>query len=134
MTSLKRSILSAVALTVICLGAAARTNADSLVLTIDHPNHTVTPGTWINFTGTLTNATPLGFDIGGPGLSSPEGLVNLGDIAIPSNFLPDAGPLSTVSGGVFECQDISNRRARLLYRNRINSWVSRSRFRCPSFV
>jgi hypothetical protein len=100
MSSLKRSTLIAVALAVIYLGAAARTNADPLVLTVGNPNQTVTPGTWINFTGTLTNSTLLGFDIGGPGLLSPQGLVNLGDIAIPSNFLTDPGPLSTVSGGV----------------------------------
>jgi hypothetical protein len=100
MNSIKRTILIAVALTVINLGAAARANADPLVLTIDNPNHTVMPGTWITFTGTLTNSTLLGFDIGGPGLVSPQGLVNFGDIAIPSNFLTDPGPLSTVSGGV----------------------------------
>ena len=100
MTSLKRSILSAVALTVICLVASTRTNADPLVLTIDNPNQTVTPGTWITFTGTLTNFTPLAFHIEGPGISYPEGLVNLGDIDIPSNFLTDPGPMFTVSGGV----------------------------------
>ena len=100
MTSLKRSILTAVALTVICLVAAARTNADPLELTISNPTQTVSPGTWIHFTGTLTNTTSLGFDIEGPGLLSPQGLVNIGDIAIPSNFLTDPGPLSTVSGGV----------------------------------
>ena len=100
MNSLKRTTLVAVALTVICLVAAARTNADPLVLTISNPTQTVTPGTWINFTGTLTNSTALGFDIGGPGLLAPQGLVNFGDIAIPSNFLTDPGPLSTVSGGV----------------------------------
>jgi hypothetical protein len=100
MTTIKRSILMAVALTAIYLSAAAQTNADPLVLTISNPTQTVTPGTWINFSGTLTNSTPLGFDIGGPGLLSPHGLVNIGDIAIPSNFLTDPGPLSTVSGGV----------------------------------
>jgi len=102
MTSLKRSILSAVALTVICLVAAARTNADPLVFTINNPNQTVTPGTWISFTGTLTNSTPLGFHIGGPGISYPPGLINIGDIAIPSNFLTDPGPMSTVSGGFLD--------------------------------
>ncbi len=100
MTSLKSPILSAVALTVICLVAAVRTNADPLAFTIDKPNHTVTPGTWITFAGTLTNSTPLAFHIEGPGISYPEGLVNFGDIDIPSNFLTDPGPMSTVSGGV----------------------------------
>ena len=101
MTSLlKRSILSVVALTLIYLGTAAQTNADPLVLTISNPTHTVAPGTWITFTGTLTNTTPLGFDVRNPGISHPEGLINFGDIAVPPNFLPDVGPLSTVSGGV----------------------------------
>jgi len=102
MTSLKRSILSAVALTVICLVAAARTNADPLVLTISNPNQTVMPGTWISFTGTLTNSTPLAFHIGGPGILAPTSLVNIGDIDIPSNFLTDPGPMFTVSGGVLD--------------------------------
>ena len=100
MTSLKRSILTVVGLTVISLVAAARTSADPLVLTINNPNQTVTPGTWISFTGTLTNSTLLAFHVGGPGLLSPEGLVNFGDIGIPSDFLTDVGPMSTVSGGV----------------------------------
>jgi len=100
MTRLKRAILGAVAVTVICLVTAAQTNADPLVLTIDNPNQTVTPGTWITFAGTLTNFTPLAFHIGGPGISYPDGLVNIGDIDTPSNFLTDPGPMSTVSGGV----------------------------------
>jgi hypothetical protein len=103
MTTLKRSILSAVALTAICLVAAAQTNADPLVLTIDNPNQTVTPGTWITFTGTLTNSSPLGFDIRNPGISYPDGLI-YPLIVIPPNFIPDAGPLSTVSGGILSVQ------------------------------
>jgi hypothetical protein len=100
MRRLKKSILIAVALTVIYLGAAARTNADPLVLTIDNPNPTVTPGTWITFTGTLTNSTLLAFDVHPGGITYQEGLVDIGDIAVPSNFLTDPGPMSTVSGGV----------------------------------
>ena len=99
---LKRTILSAVALTAICLVAAATTNADPLVLTVSNPNQTVTPGTWISFTGTLTNTTPLAFHIGGPGILVSSGLVRIGDIDIPSNFLTDPGPMSTVSGGVLD--------------------------------
>jgi hypothetical protein len=100
MSSIKRTILIAVALTVINLSAAARANADPLVLTINNPNHTVMPGTWITFTGTLTNSTLLAFHIQGPGLSYPPGLVDFGGIDIPPNFLADPGPMSTVSGGV----------------------------------
>ena len=101
MTSLlKRSILSAVALTVIYVATAAQTNADPLVLTTDNPNPTVTPGTWISFTGTLTNTTPLAFHTQGPGILVSSDVVRLGDIAKPSNFLTDLGPMSTVSGGI----------------------------------
>ena len=100
MNSLKRSTLIAVALTAICLGAASRTNADPLVLTVDNPNPTVTAGTWVTFTGTLTNSTLLAFDIQGFGISHAPGLINFGDIAVPSNFLTDPGPMSTVSGGI----------------------------------
>lgn len=100
MNSLKRSVVIAVALTVIYVGAAARANADPLVLDINNPTHTVTPGAWITFTGTLTNSTLLAFNIGGPGFSHPPGLVDFGGIATPSNFLADPGPMSTVSGGI----------------------------------
>jgi hypothetical protein len=98
MTSLNRFILIAIALTVISLGTAARTNADPLVLTIDNPNPTATPGTWITFTGTLTNSTLLGYHLVGIGLLDDLGLVR--DIAYPPNFLTSPGPMSTVSGDV----------------------------------
>ena len=100
MSSLKRSTLVAAALTVIYLFAASRTNADPLVLIVDNPNPTVTAGTWITFTGTLTNSTLLAFDIQGFGISHSPGLINFGDIAVPSNFLTDPGPMASVSGGI----------------------------------
>jgi len=100
MNSLNKSILIAIALTAICLGTAARTNADPLVLTIDNPNPTATAGSWIHFTGTLTNSTSLPFDVVGTGIGSNSGLV--GDIGWPSNFLGDPGPMSSVSGGVLD--------------------------------
>jgi len=100
MSSLKRSTLIAVALTVIYFGAAARTNADPLVLIVDNPNPTAASGTWITFTGTLTNSTLLAFDIQGFGITHSPGLIDFGDIAVPPNFLTDPGPMSSVSGGV----------------------------------
>jgi len=100
MNSLNRFILIAIALAVISLGTAARTNADPLVLTINNPNPTAAPGTWITFTGTLTNSTALAFDVVGTGFNFNSGL--LGDIGWPSNFIGDPGPMSSVSGAVLD--------------------------------
>ncbi len=104
MPRLLKHALAALALAVICFGAAVESQATPLVLVVTNPAQSVLPGGTIVFAGSVTNPNAVAFTMTSLTLTevSPGGIAQILSVFIPAGFPPNPVPaLTTESGNLF---------------------------------
>ena len=104
MPRLLKHALAALALAVICFGAAVESQATPLVLVVTNPAQSVLPGGTIVFAGSVTNPNAVAFTMTSLTLTevSPGGIAQILSVFLPAGFPPNPVPaLTTESGNLF---------------------------------